>query len=377
VDEEEVDPGSDLVESAFVSEVGAHAPVHLPEDSVVDPRAPGSLEERMAEQQDEPAPGLQYAGDLVDGRFEGVDVLQRQADDDGVEGTVSARQRLGTGAHIPGPTGASASHLHLRGRGIDSHDLCTRAGDASGDLPLAAADVEHPARPLQLAGDEREDLVLVLRIGPVGELPLPPWRVALPLQVVLHSSNSLLGADGWRPDRNRARVSALIRPLITSTENRRVRLVVIVIQPSQQRGEIQMSVGPIEILVISFPGNEFTGEVAPALAELVETGLIRVIDLVFVAKDAAGDVVALELSEIDETASSAFRPHVEEPSGMLAEEDIEDLAADLAPNSSAAILLFEHVWATKFQQAVLNSGGELVAAIRIPKEAVDEILAAN
>ena len=62
---------------------------------------------------------------------------------------------------------------------------------------------------------------------------------------------------------------------------------------------------------------------------------------------------------------------------MLAEEDIEDLAADLAPNSSAAILLFEHVWATKFQQAVLNSGGELVAAIRIPKEAVDEILAAN
>ncbi len=60
---------------------------------------------------------------------------------------------------------------------------------------------------------------------------------------------------------------------------------------------------------------------------------------------------------------------------MLSDEDIEDLGAELAPNSSAAILLFEHVWATKFQQAVVGSGGELIASIRIPKEAIDEILA--
>ena len=119
-----------------------------------------------------------------------------------------------------------------------------------------------------------------------------------------------------------------------------------------------MSIGPVEILVISFPGNKFNGDVAPALAELVQTGLIRVIDLVFVAKDAVGDVVALELSELDDETGSAFRPHVEEPSGMLAEEDIEDLAA-------------------RFQKAVVDSGGELVAAIRIPKEAIDEVLAAN
>jgi hypothetical protein len=138
-----------------------------------------------------------------------------------------------------------------------------------------------------------------------------------------------------------------------------------------------MSIGPIEILVISFPGNEFNGDVAPALGELVQTGLIRVIDLVFVTKDDAGEVAALELSELDEAASSAFRPHVEEPSGMLAEEDIEDLSADLALNSSAAILLFEHVWATRFRDAVADSGGELVASIRIPKEAVDEVLAGS
>ena len=135
------------------------------------------------------------------------------------------------------------------------------------------------------------------------------------------------------------------------------------------------SVGPIEILVISFPGNEFNGDVAPALSELVQSGLIRVIDLVFVTKDAAGDVAALELSELDEATSAAFRPHVEEPNGMLSEEDIEDLGADLETNSSAAILLFEHVWATRFRDAVLDSGGELVASIRIPKEAIDEVLA--
>ena len=136
-----------------------------------------------------------------------------------------------------------------------------------------------------------------------------------------------------------------------------------------------MSTGPIEILVISFPGNEFNGDVAPALAELVQTGTIRVIDLVFVTKDAAGDITALELSELDEPVSSAFRPHVEEPSGMLAEEDIADLGADLAANSSAAILLFEHLWAIRFRDAVVDSGGELVASIRIPQEAVDEVLA--
>jgi uncharacterized membrane protein len=138
-----------------------------------------------------------------------------------------------------------------------------------------------------------------------------------------------------------------------------------------------MAIGPVEILVIGFPGNQFNGEVAPALADLVQSGLIRVIDLVFVTKDAAGDVVGIELSDVDESVSAAFQPHVEEPSGLLADEDIEDLGADLEPNSSAAILLFEHVWATKFRDAVVDSGGELLASIRIPKEVIDEVVAAS
>jgi uncharacterized membrane protein len=137
-----------------------------------------------------------------------------------------------------------------------------------------------------------------------------------------------------------------------------------------------MDIGPVEILEFVFPGNQFNGEIAPALGELVESGLIRIIDLVFVTKDADGDVVAIELGDVDDATSAAFGEHVGEPSGLLAEEDIADLAADLPPNTSAAILLFEHVWATKFRDAVLNSGGELVASIRIPKEAMDEVVAA-
>jgi uncharacterized membrane protein len=138
-----------------------------------------------------------------------------------------------------------------------------------------------------------------------------------------------------------------------------------------------MDIGPVEILVVAFPGNQFTGEIAPALADLVESGMIRVIDLVFVAKDGAGDVVAIELSDVDAGISSAFGPVVEEPSGMLSDEDIADLGEDLPSNSSAAILLFEHVWATRFRDALLNSGGELVASVRIPKEVVDAVVAVD
>jgi uncharacterized membrane protein len=141
--------------------------------------------------------------------------------------------------------------------------------------------------------------------------------------------------------------------------------------------EHAMSIGPVEILVIGFPGNQFTGEIAPALAELVESGMIRVIDLVFVTKSANGDIVGVELSELDDSTSSAFHPHVEEPNGLLADEDIEDLGAELEPDSSAAILLFEHTWATKFRDAVAGSGGELITSIRISKEAIDEVVGAS
>ena len=135
--------------------------------------------------------------------------------------------------------------------------------------------------------------------------------------------------------------------------------------------------GPVELLLLQFPGNQFTGEIIPALQELVETGTIRIIDLVFVAKDADGNAVGIELEELDDDFRENFNSVVTELEGLIAEEDIEDLAAALEPNSSAGILLFENTWAKRFRDAVAGSGGELVARIPIPPEAMAEVIAAN
>jgi hypothetical protein len=136
-------------------------------------------------------------------------------------------------------------------------------------------------------------------------------------------------------------------------------------------------IGPVEVLMVGFPGNQFNGEIAPALADLVESGMIRIIDLLFVTKTADGDVVSLELADLDDEIAQAFHPQVAEVSGLLSDEDVEDLGDALDPDSSAAVLVFEHVWATRFRDALVDSGGELLASIRIPKEAVDEVVAAR
>ena len=94
-----------------------------------------------------------------------------------------------------------------------------------------------------------------------------------------------------------------------------------------------MDIGPVKIWWSGSPAASSRGRSRPAFAELVESGLIRVIDLVFVTKGDDGDVVGIELSTSTRRSSAAFHPHVEEPSGLLADEDIEDLGADLAPGS--------------------------------------------
>ena len=136
-----------------------------------------------------------------------------------------------------------------------------------------------------------------------------------------------------------------------------------------------MSLGPIEIIVVGFPENEFTGEIAPALADLVESGIVRVVDLVFIAKDDDGNVAAVELNELDDTVSDAYIELVVELDSLIGEEDIEDFGEDLEPGSSIALLVVEHVWARGFADAVANSGGVLLESIRIPREVIDELTA--
>lgn len=136
-----------------------------------------------------------------------------------------------------------------------------------------------------------------------------------------------------------------------------------------------MALGPIEMLVVKFPGNQFTGEIAPALAELVDAGTIRVIDFVFIMKDADGTLTSVELADLPDDAASAFAPVVDDVSGMLSEDDIRDLGGLLDPNSSAGLMLFENAWAAKFAQAVRNANGEVVLSERIPRQVIEEIAA--
>jgi len=129
-------------------------------------------------------------------------------------------------------------------------------------------------------------------------------------------------------------------------------------------------IGPVDYAIVAFPGNQFKGEIAPALSELVESNTIRLIDVVFVTKTEDGDVVALELTELDPKVQESLDSLGIEVQGLLSEEDMQDAGEAMEPNSSAAVLVWENVWARKVTQAMRNAGGELVAFERVPHEVV-------
>ena len=132
-----------------------------------------------------------------------------------------------------------------------------------------------------------------------------------------------------------------------------------------------MSIGPVEYMVVAFPGNKFKGEIVPALGDLVDNGTIRIIDLAFVGKDADGNVLAFELEDADSEVGSAFSTIKQEHGRLLSEEDVMEVGSALDPNSSAALLVWEDLWATKVRDAIVNAGGELVTIQRIPYQVVD------
>ena len=136
-----------------------------------------------------------------------------------------------------------------------------------------------------------------------------------------------------------------------------------------------MAIGPIELLVVKFPGNQFKGEIAPALQELVESGTIRIIDLIFALKDEEGTLAVLELNALGDERLAVFEPEPSELSGTLTEDDARSLTGGLENNSSAAILLFENTWATKFADALRNANGELILNERVPRAVIDELIA--
>ncbi len=131
-----------------------------------------------------------------------------------------------------------------------------------------------------------------------------------------------------------------------------------------------MEIGPVDYAIIVFPGNQFRGEIAPAIQDLVDAGTIRVIDIAFVGKNADGDAVAMELTELDPEVQQSLESIGVEVGGLLNEDDLMDTADALEPNTSAALIVWENVWARTVTQTIRDAGGELVAFERIPHEIV-------
>jgi hypothetical protein len=125
-----------------------------------------------------------------------------------------------------------------------------------------------------------------------------------------------------------------------------------------------MPIGPVEYVIISFPGNKFTGEIVPELARLVDSGTVRILDMTFVGKDADGDVVVFEFDELDELAP--FAGIDGEVGGLVTSEDVDHAASLLEPNSSAVLLLWEDTWAAPLVTAMRSAGGRLVEGARVP-----------
>jgi|ERR1022692_395520 hypothetical protein len=134
------------------------------------------------------------------------------------------------------------------------------------------------------------------------------------------------------------------------------------------------AIGPVDVAVIAFEGNQFNGDVAPALAELQASGTVRVIDVAFLRKEANGATAILEAA--DGSVSEAFEQIADSQFDLLNEADLDNLAVALEPNSSAMVIVWENTWAARFASAVRQSHGEVAVLERIPHENVVQAIAA-
>jgi len=131
--------------------------------------------------------------------------------------------------------------------------------------------------------------------------------------------------------------------------------------------------GPLEFVVLEFKGNKFTGEIVPELHRIHAKGIVRIIDLVFIRKDKGGQVDVMEMNDLPGNVRVVYDPLAGNMTGLLTREDIEKTGNALPNNTSAALLLFEHVWAIHLKEALLNAGAELVARGYVPPELVAKV----
>jgi hypothetical protein len=137
----------------------------------------------------------------------------------------------------------------------------------------------------------------------------------------------------------------------------------------QARAELE-EMGPIDYIVVEFPGSRMTGEGLPLLVDLVDRGIIRLLDLVFVTKGEDGSVAGVEIADLDQDGTLDLAVFEGARSGLIDDDDLADAGEVLQPGSSAGILVYENRWAAPFAAAVRRGGGQLVASGRIPVQAI-------
>ena len=128
--------------------------------------------------------------------------------------------------------------------------------------------------------------------------------------------------------------------------------------------------GAVDYAIVAFPGSRFTGQIAPELIALVEDGTIRIIDLVVLQKEVDGTVAALELTDLDPDVRALLDHEGVIAEGLFNADDLDAAAAELAPGSSAAMIVWENLWAKRVAQATRESGGELLDFGRLPHDVV-------
>ena len=138
-----------------------------------------------------------------------------------------------------------------------------------------------------------------------------------------------------------------------------------------------MVVGPVDVIIIGFPGNKFTGKIAPAVADLVASGTVRILDLLFVSKSADGTVTSLRIEDLDASLVPGFLSIDIHHAGILDHADAEELEEDLTANSSALMVAYENVWAGRFVAAINEADAVVIDQIRIPAHVVNAARSAS
>lgn len=135
--------------------------------------------------------------------------------------------------------------------------------------------------------------------------------------------------------------------------------------------------GPVEYLVVAFPGSRFNGAIVPALVELIQRGTVHVIDLAFITKDLDGNVAAFDLAELDDDEAATFAVLLDDDECLLSDDDLLLAAESLEPGDSAAVLVWEDVWAAELARALRDANAEIIELERVPREVVLAAIAAD